>query len=81
MKAFLVALLILATPAWADEPKALPLPTAEEPHVAALGLSDTTCLEWTDACQVCIRKTPTDEIQCSTPGIACVAEKPFCRRR
>jgi hypothetical protein len=64
-----------------DEAKAPAMPAADAPHVAAFGAQDATCLEWSDACQICIRKTPGDEVQCSTAGFACVAEAPVCRRR
>ena len=77
----LALFLIFVAPAFADEAKAPVLPTPDAPHVAAFGAQDATCLEWSDACQVCIRKTPGDETQCSTPGCACVAEAPVCRRR
>ena len=77
----LALLLLLSASALADEPKAPTLPPPDEPHVAAFGAQDLTCLEWSNACQICIRKTPGDEAQCSTPGFACVAEKPVCRRR
>lgn len=81
MMSRLALLLIFAWPAFADEAKAPALPPPDAPHVAAFGAQDATCLEWSDACQVCIRKTPGDETQCSTPGFACVAEAPVCRRR
>ena len=66
---------------FADEPKAPPLPPPDEPHVSAFGASDQTCLEWSNACQICVRKAVGDEAQCSTPGFACVPEKTICRRR
>ena len=77
----LALFLLFMAPAFADEAKAPAMPPADAPHVAAFGAQDATCLEWTDICQICIRKTPTDETQCSTPGFACVAEAPVCRRR
>ena len=81
MIACLALFLAFVTPAFADEAKAPALPATEPPHVAAFGVQDATCLEWSDACQICVRKTPADETQCSTPGFACVAEAPVCRRR
>lgn len=77
----LALLLLFVAPAFANEAKAPALPPPDAPHVAAFGAQDVTCLEWSDACQICVRKTPADETQCSTPGFACVAEAPVCRRR
>ncbi len=81
MIARLALILVFVAPAFADEAKAPAVPPADAPHVAAFGAQDTTCLEWSDACQICIRKTPGDEVHCSTAGFACVAEAPVCRRR
>ena len=77
----LALLLALAAPALADEPKAPILPPPDEPHVTAYGESDRLCLEWSNACQVCIRKAEGEPAQCSTAGFACVPEKIVCRRR
>jgi hypothetical protein len=37
-----------------------------------------SCQEWTDGCVVCARRA--DGVACSTPGIACVADKVQCLR-
>jgi len=69
------AFLLLATPAFADEP---PPPRAapkdELVTVQSFGRAHPDCVEWSDACIVCTRAG------CSTPGIACTPTPPVCRR-
>ena len=72
---------LVAAPALADEPSApkMPLP-AKEPHVSTYGAQNAACLEWTNACQVCVRTDAKAEPQCSTAGIACTPTKVTCSR-
>ena len=75
-----VAVVLALTIAVATVVLANTLPTRRvEPSAPASVDADPTCAEWTDGCVVCVR---TDRgPSCSTPGIACVREKPECLRR
>jgi hypothetical protein len=65
-----------AAPAPATTPAA-PVPEGEAMH--SFGNANPDCLEWTDACQVCLRDQDGVQ-QCSTPGIACTPSVPVvCR--
>ncbi|MDB5642556.1 MAG: hypothetical protein JWN07_1873 [Hyphomicrobiales bacterium] len=76
-----VLLALCAAPALADEPRAPKMPRpAAEPHVSTYGAQNATCLEWTNACQVCARTDAKSQTQCSTAGIACTPTKVTCTR-
>ena len=49
------------------------------PSTSGLADRDPTCAEWTDGCVTCLR-TPQGP-SCSTPGIACVRQRPECLRK
>ncbi|MDB5571749.1 MAG: hypothetical protein JWN93_2932 [Hyphomicrobiales bacterium] len=70
----------LPTFAFADEPTApkMPKPRAQPVSAPAFGAQNPSCLEWTDSCRVCVRDK--GEIQCSTPGPACLPQALVCKR-
>ncbi len=72
---------LCAAPALADEPSAPKMPPpAKDPHVSTYGAQNATCLEWTNACQVCARTEAKAPAHCSTAGIACTPTKVTCTR-
>lgn len=89
--AFAVALALLAAGlcgARADESQLPPMPkpldemaatraVPAEPSMEAWGKAHPDCLEWTDACQVCVGG---DKPGCSVVSTACVRVAPSCRR-
>ena len=72
---------LLASPAFADEPRAPKMPKPDPAPVSAQawGVANPTCLEWTDACLVCARSA-SGAINCSTPGPACQPKRLSCTR-
>ncbi len=78
------ALILLATAALADEPRAPDMPApAQAPHVSFYGRTNAACLEWTDSCQICMRIPEDGKLgptHCSTPGIACTPSAITCLR-
>ena len=76
-----LTLALVAAPALADAPRAQKMPPpAKDPHVSTYGAQNATCLEWTNACQVCARTEAKAPAHCSTAGIACTPTKATCTR-
>jgi hypothetical protein len=78
-------LLAAALPAlaFADEQTAPKMPKpdltrAEAVSAPAFGVQNPSCVEWTDSCSVCVREK--GDIQCSTPGPACLPKALVCTR-
>ncbi|MBK9081690.1 MAG: hypothetical protein IPL88_06215 [Rhizobiales bacterium] len=71
--------LIVATPAFADEPtpSPLPRPQASAPSIEGYGATNKACMEWTNGCQICVAG---DKPGCSTPGVACTAGPIVCSK-
>jgi hypothetical protein len=88
----LLAALIAAAPAFADEPALSPLPPparpsepapAATPAPPARGLNeimkaDPACRAFTNECEICKRSEAGP--QCSTPGIACQPKAWRCQK-
>jgi hypothetical protein len=63
-----------ANPPAADAPL-----SAEQLSLRGFGVQNAQCVEWSDACAVCLRDEK-DAVHCSTPGIACQPATIACRR-
>lgn len=82
----------LAGGASADAPRMVPMPKplSEKPapskptpapvSISSWGLSNPSCAEWTNACEVCSRDAD-GKPQCSTPGIACTPKAMVCLKQ
>jgi hypothetical protein len=76
----------LAGGAFADAPGMTPMPKplsagpARVPvSIQSWGVRNTSCAEWTNACEVCSRDA-AGKPQCSTPGIACTPKALVCSK-
>jgi hypothetical protein len=59
-----------------------PLPMQKVPldvPMEAFGTANPACVEWTDGCRTCARDA-TNNISCSTPGIACLPQDIACKK-
>jgi hypothetical protein len=63
----------------ANPPAAAAPISPEEVSLRGFGSLNAQCLEWSDACAICLRDEK-DAIHCSTPGIACQPAAIACRR-
>jgi len=68
-----------ATVAFADQPKAPPVPPPRHVPIQAYANDNPSCLEWTDGCTICM-KSETGAPSCSTPGIACQPAGLQCKK-
>lgn len=48
--------------------------------VAAFGLDNPECLEWSDSCVLC-KRLDDGSPACTTPGTACVPDEPACKKK
>lgn len=75
----LLGLALVCAGARADQDA--PPPAKGEPvSMAAYGVWNVECLEWTNGCAVCQRQAD-GTLACSTPGVACQPKGIVCRRR
>lgn len=58
----------------AEAPKLGPPPRP----VAAFGLDNPKCLQWSDGCILC-KRLEDGSSACTTPGTACVPGEPACK--